>query len=247
MPVHDWTLVEAGIFHDFHTAWIPELRKALNRGILPDGYYALAEQHVGGSIADVLTLHGDRLEDGSNGGSNGRGLAVAEAPPRVRYRKTIEPVALLRRRSLAVRHVSGHRLVALVEILSPANKDRTERVDEFVSKVVSALDAGVHVLVVDLCPPGPRDPHGIHELIMQSLSDSEETYELPKDEPLTLASYEASAQIDAHVEYCAVGAELPDMPLFYQPGRYVNVPLPSTYSSAYAGMPAFWRNVLEGK
>lgn len=30
MPVHDWTRVEAGIFHDFHTAWIPELRRALN-------------------------------------------------------------------------------------------------------------------------------------------------------------------------------------------------------------------------
>jgi hypothetical protein len=57
MPVHHWTRVEAGICHDFHASWIPEIRKALNGGLLPDGYYALAEQHAGRTIADVLTLH----------------------------------------------------------------------------------------------------------------------------------------------------------------------------------------------
>ena len=57
MPVHDWTRVEAGIFHAFHVAWIPELQKTLNGGLLPEGYYALAEQHAGRAIADVLTLH----------------------------------------------------------------------------------------------------------------------------------------------------------------------------------------------
>lgn len=31
MPVHDWTRVEAGIFHHFHHAWIEENTRALNR------------------------------------------------------------------------------------------------------------------------------------------------------------------------------------------------------------------------
>ena len=57
MPVHDWTRVEAGIFHAFHVAWVPEIQKALNDGLLPEGYYALAEQHAGRAIADILTLH----------------------------------------------------------------------------------------------------------------------------------------------------------------------------------------------
>ncbi len=35
MPFHDWTRVEPGIFHDFHLAWIGELRRALNSGLLP--------------------------------------------------------------------------------------------------------------------------------------------------------------------------------------------------------------------
>jgi hypothetical protein len=54
MPVHDWTPVDAGIFHDLHVGWIPGIRKALNDGRLPEGYYALAEQHAGRPIADVL-------------------------------------------------------------------------------------------------------------------------------------------------------------------------------------------------
>src|SRR5947207_4024755 len=111
MPVHDWVRVEAGIFHAFHVAWIPELQKALNGGLLPEGYYALAELHAGRAIADVLTLHASpATSDRESLPPATGGTAVAEAPPRVRFRQTVEPAALARRRTLAIRHVSGHRL-----------------------------------------------------------------------------------------------------------------------------------------
>jgi hypothetical protein len=42
MPIHDWTRVDAGIFHDFHHTWITQIRRALNRGLLPSEYYASA-------------------------------------------------------------------------------------------------------------------------------------------------------------------------------------------------------------
>ena len=41
MPVHDWTRVDSGIYHAFHTAWAGEIQKALNGGLLPPGYYVL--------------------------------------------------------------------------------------------------------------------------------------------------------------------------------------------------------------
>jgi hypothetical protein len=44
MPVHDWTRVDAGTFHAFHTSWLAHLMEALNAGLLPRGYYALSEQ-----------------------------------------------------------------------------------------------------------------------------------------------------------------------------------------------------------
>lgn len=56
MPAHDWRRVSAGTFHDFHGSWITHPKEAMNGGLPPDGYYALAEQHLGGNIADVLTL-----------------------------------------------------------------------------------------------------------------------------------------------------------------------------------------------
>jgi Protein of unknown function (DUF4058) len=252
MPLHDWTRVDAGIFHDFHVAWIPEIRKALNGGLLPEGYYALAEQHAGRSIADLLTLHASpatpeqvpaRLPLPPATG----GVALADAPPRTRRRHTVEPEALARRRSLAIRHVSGHRLVALLEIVSPANKDRARHVEDFAARAVDALDAGVHLLVVDLFPPGPQGPYGIHGAIRQRLEQSDQPYDLPADEPLTLAAYAAGPRIEVFLEHLAVGAELPEMALFLRPDRYVNVPLAATYQAAYRGMPAFWRDVLEGR
>jgi hypothetical protein len=246
MPVHDWTLVEPGIFHDFHVAWLPEIRKALNGGLLPEGYYALAEQHAGRAIADVLTLHESphttvQLPLPPDTG----GTAVAEAAPRVRYKRTIEPAVLARRRSLAIRHVSGHRLVALIEIVSAANKDRASHVMEFAAKAASALDAGVHLLVVDLFPPGPCDPLGINGAILNVLEPAEEPECSTADEPLTLASYAAGPQVEVYLEHLAVGAPLISMPLFLRPDRYVDAPLEQTYQAAYAGMPRFWRDVLE--
>jgi hypothetical protein len=251
MPVHDWTRVEAGIFHAFHTTWIAEIQSALNGGLLPEGYYALAEQHAGRSIADVLTLHTSAppvppakplpLPPATGG------TVVAEAPPRVRRKQTVDQATLSRRRTLAVRHVSGHRLVALVEIVSPANKDRVRHVEDFAAKAESALDAGVHLLLVDLFPPGPHDPCGMHGVILQRLEQSDEAYDLPANEPLTLASYAAGPRVDIYLEHLAAGAPLPEMPLFLRPDRYVNVPLEPTYQAGYRGMPAFWRQVLEGQ
>jgi hypothetical protein len=239
MPLHDWTRVDAGIFHAFHVAWIPEIQKALNSGLLPEGYYALAEQHAGPPAHEPVS---ERLLLPPATG----GVAVTDTPPRTRRRHTVEPAALGRRRSLAIRHVSGHRLVALIEIVSPANKDRSSHVEEFVAKAVSALELGVHLLLVDLLPPGPHDPSGMYGAILQGLEQSDQPYDVPADALATLASYAAGPVVDIYVEHVAVGASLPEMALFLRPDRYVNVPLEPTYQAAYGSMPAFWRRFLEG-
>ena len=49
MPVHNWTRVSDGTFHDFHYSWVLEIKRALKRGLLPKGYYVMAEQ-IGGDI-----------------------------------------------------------------------------------------------------------------------------------------------------------------------------------------------------
>lgn len=252
MPVHDWTRVSAGTFHAFHLAWLAELQKSLNRGLLPEGYYALAEQVAGEIGPDVLALQiGGRDAAGggrSNGGSESDdegGVAVAVAPPHVRLTATLNEahLATVRRRRLVIRHSSGDRVVAFVEIVSPGNKDRSRMLESFLNKAVSAILGGVHLLVIDLFPPGAFDPEGIHGAIWSSLDGP--GYEAPDDAPLTLAAYSASPWCRAYVEPTAVGTPLIDMPLFFTGDHYVNVPLEATYQAAWEGVPDRWRRVIE--
>jgi hypothetical protein len=244
MPVHDWTRVNAGTFHHFHGSWIVHLSEALNGGLLPEGFYAMAEQHAGRMIADVLTLQTGDLQPT---GPGGRGpVAATETPPRVSRKVLPSPEATYRalRRTLAIRHVSDHRIVALLEILSPGNKDRASSVLDFVDKAHSALKHDCHLLVIDLFPPGPWDPHGIHGAIWEDLGPVDDLPEPGK--PLTLAAYVAGQLPEAYLEPLAVGDALPEMPLFLDRGYYVNVPLEPTYEAAYRGVPAPWRRTLEG-
>jgi hypothetical protein len=250
MPVHDWTRVKAGIFHDFHHDWITMLKRALNAGLLPAGYYALAEQVAGGLGPDVLTLDvtppGPPRAQGNTQAPPAppAGIALASAPPKVRFTAAAEMDQYARRRSrVAIRHSSGHEVVALIEIVSPGNKASRHLLRAFVEKAVEVLEAGVHLLVADLFPPGPRDPEGIHAAIWSEIGD--DGFQLPPDKPLTLASYAAGPLKRAFIEPAAVGDVLPDMPLFLQPESYVPVPLEATYQSAWEGVPKFWRDQLQ--
>ncbi len=195
-------------------------------------------------LVDILTLHVDEPPPIDRGA---RAVAVADAPPRVSRKRVAGPNAAFRasQRTLAVRHVSGHHLVALIEIVSPANKDRPTSVRDFVEKVHAALRHGCHVLLLDLFPHGLHDPHGMHAAVWEDLDPEEEP--LPNDQPLSLASYMAGKIPEAYVEPLAVGAALPEMPLFLETSWYLNVPLEATYEAAYRGMPAYWRGVLEGR
>jgi hypothetical protein len=245
MPVHDWTRVQAGTFHHFHCAWITHLAEALNGGILPAGFYAMAEQHAGQLIPDVLTL---RLpEPLLDTPIHGEAVAVAEAPPRVTHRLIASPEATYRllRRTLTIRHTSRHRIVAILEVVSPANKDRDSSVEEFVDKIDSALHLGCHVLLVDLLPPGLHDPRGIHGSVWDRY-DSAPGEGIPTARPFALASYVARPLAEAYVEYVALGQDLPEMPLFLQVDSYVNVPLEPTYQAAHRGLPLHLRQVLDG-
>jgi hypothetical protein len=44
MPLRDWTRVPGCVYHDFHTGFLVAIRRVLNSGVLPEGYYALADQ-----------------------------------------------------------------------------------------------------------------------------------------------------------------------------------------------------------
>lgn len=242
MPIHDWTRVDAGLFHAFHQRWISALSDALNLGGLPPGYFALAEQNIRGPIPDILTL---QLSPEAEGPSNGAvELAVAMAPPRTRLVRRSEAESYAEKANrISVRHRHGD-IVAIIEIVSPGNKGSRAELQAFVQKAAELIRQRIHLLVIDLFPPGPRDPLGIHKLIWDEFV--EEEFELPPDKPLILASYDAGPPHMAYIEPVAVGDVLPDMPLFLRPGHYVPSPLEATYQTSWQVFPAAMKRLLEG-
>ena len=249
MPIHDWTRVTAGAWHAFHLSWISEIQEALNAGLLPAEYYAQAEQIAGPLGPDVLTLrephvHSNVDPSAQTSDDTSSGMAVATAPPPVRMTTEAEMNDYVwKRRTVVIRHSSGDHIVALLEIVCPGNKSARHAVRSFAEKAIEALYRGYHLLIVDLFPPGPRDPQGIHAIIWGEISD--EPFELPPGEPLTLVAYNAGPRKIGYIEPTAVGRELIGMPLFLTPEVYINVPLESTYRAAYRGVPRKWREVLE--
>ncbi len=118
MPIHDWSKVDAGIFQHFHHAWIEEIARALNRGVLPGDYYAMAEQHASQFGPDVLTLRSRPLADSAfdeieplTNGSGGTDVGVVVANPKARLAGETDLEFYRRKQNVvAVRHVSGDRL-----------------------------------------------------------------------------------------------------------------------------------------
>ncbi len=218
----------------------------------------MAEQHAGQSIPDILTLTSpawlasDRVESSRGDYSNGAptdapppqgAVALADAPPQVSFRSVPSEVAIYReqRRTISIRQEPENRVVAMIEVLSPGNKDGSKAMDEFVAKSIEVMDAGIHLLIVDLFPTSVCNPEGIHGLLWN------DSFKLPDDRRLTLVSYRIDVLNEAFIEPVAVGQEMHDMPVFLDRAWYVNAPLRSTYESAWRGVPKPFQGVLEAK
>lgn len=200
MPIHDWSRVEVGVFHDFHQAWTIEVINALNCGGLSPEYFAMAE-----------------------------------APPQARFVTSAEPDRYAGKANrIVIKHPLGE-VVAVIEVVSPGNKNSRHALRSFVEKAEQLLRQGINLLVVDLFPPSLRDPQGIHKAIWDEIQD--EPFELPLDKPLAVAAYSAAEPYTAYVEPVAIGDLLPELPIFLEPGIYVPAPLESTYQSTWAKCP----------
>lgn len=241
MPMHDWSRVQSGVYHNFHYRWIAAIMDRLNAGLLPKGMIAMAEQIIGGPEPDVVTLQQNDIVFSANGG----GVAtMTEVLPKPKTEFVI-PVEVERYSAKANRVVVRHSLgkvVAVVELVSPGNKDSRHAVRSFVEKTVDLLYDNINLLVIDPFPPGPRDPQGIHKAIWDEITD--EPFELPTDRKLTLAAYQAAPIKTAYVEPFAVGNPIPDMPLFLHNDFYINVPLEATYMDTWNVLPQMLRDLV---
>ena len=255
MPIHDWSRVPGAVFHSFHNGWIHAISDALNDGVLPPGYHALGERRIAGIEPDVLAFRGPAKSGtggdapagpGSPAGSGGGGLSLAVRPPAVSLVERGDPAAEADREAVVtVRAAADRGVVAVIEVASPGNKDRRRRLDAFLGKNVGLIAAGVHLLLVDLHPPGPLDPGGPHPALWERLTGRDRAAgNGAAAAVLTQASYLAGDPPRAFVEPARVGGELTDMPLFLTADLYVEVPLGATYAERVRRLPGPYRDDL---
>jgi hypothetical protein len=240
MPIHDWSRVPAGLLHHFHQHWSIEIAATLNRGRLPKGIAALVEQRSGPRESDVPAI--ETRAKANSGFGDDAGI-VTMAPPVTRFvSRTTKQIYATRANLIVLKHHLG-RTIAVIEIVSPGNKDSRAALRDFVDKTIQLLRAGIHVLTIDLFPPTPRDPLGMHKVIWDEIEEKD--FAMPTGKDRILASYETGGVQACYVEPIGVGDVLPDMPLFLANGWHVSVPLESTYQATWNACPEELRVAVE--
>lgn len=224
-------LSQARHWEDFHNGWAYEIKRALNRRVLPPGYYAEAQVHIGSRVeVDVATF--ERAAPEHSGVSGNGGIAVAVetwSPPTTAL---IMPAVFPDEIEVQVIHtLGGPHLVGAIELVSPGNKDRREACRAFAAKCASYLQQGVGLVIIDVVTERLANLH--NELI--DLLEQPQTFRFAEETPLYAASYrpsrQASAdQIELWLNPLAVGQVLPTVPLALRGGPTVPVELEATYT-----------------
>jgi hypothetical protein len=155
MPLRDHfrpPLDESRSWDELHGAWPTVIVMALNPK-LPPRYVAAPRVHLGphGEI-DVTAYEADETGFGAVAtGGGDPGVATAVWAPPLPTLDVADDLADQDEYEVRVYDIHRHRrLVAAVEIVSPANKDRPEHRRVFVAKCAELLRQQVSVAIVDL-------------------------------------------------------------------------------------------------
>ena len=218
-------------WESFHSRWANSMADALNRD-LPARFVAEVQIHLGNQVeADVAEFEqkeGTINEPGKNGG-----VAVQTwAPPMpsltipALYPDDLE-VQVLDQRDDA-------RLVGVVELLSPRNKDREESRIAFAAKCAAYLQRGIGLIILDIVTSRQANLHG--ELLHMLGQENGPPMGTP---PLYAVAYRAarrgdSNEIDIWPETLAIGQRLPVLPLSLRGSGAVPLDLEATYMDARA-------------
>jgi hypothetical protein len=220
-PLRSW--------ESFHSRWANSMADAFQR-ILPPRYFAEVQIHLGTQVeADVAEFE-QSLQQTGNGAAGGAALQTYAPPAAVFVLPAVFPDDL----EVHVRDErEDARLVGVVELVSPRNKDRVESRRAFAAKCLAYLQRGIGVMVVDIVTSRGGNMH--NELI--SLMALGATFLLAAEVNLYAVSYHPSRHaekdsIAVRPEALAVGATLPTLPLALRGFGMVPVDLEATYSQA---------------
>lgn len=224
-------LVPARRWESFHAVWATALMGQLNNKVLPEGYFAETQVHMGSRVeVDVATM--ERLASAApRDGPTATATLEAWAPAAPAL---VMPSVFPDEIEIQVFGASaGATLVAAIELVSPGNKDRPEARRAFAAKCASYLHTGIGVVVVDVVTERLENMH--NELVR--LMEQAETFRFPGETQLYAAAYrpvrvEAGDTIEVWPVPLTVGRPLPVLPLALRGGPTLPVDLEEAYTGA---------------
>jgi hypothetical protein len=220
-------------WEELHGAWPSSIAFRLNK-ILPPEYRSGLKVHLGNAVEiDVAAF--ELEHDGGYENGNHSETALSWEPD--------APTVLLDTEELTppeyeVRVYDQHhtrRLVAAVEIVSPANKDRGEHREAFVSKCHAMLHQDVCVVIVDpvtersanlyaeLADRLGADPPAIADASIYAVS-------------CRLLGFRDRTRVYAWERQLSVGSPLPTLPLWLSESLKVPLELEATYEDTCRGL-----------
>jgi hypothetical protein len=218
-----------------HATW-PVMIVALLRRRLPRRYFAEPRVHAGSSAEIDVSTFADEGEAGlgaGDGNANG-GIATAVwAPPQPTLAVATDLPAQDVYEVLVYDEKRHCRLVAAVEIVSPANKDRPEHRRLFVSKCAGLLRERVSVVVVDVVTTRGQN---LYAELLALLGQSD-----PGLHPEPPALYASACRLtkpanewllEAWVQPLGLGRPLPTVPLWLADDLAVPLELDESYEQS---------------
>jgi hypothetical protein len=152
-------LEQDDVWHDFHESFVPAIRRALVVQLPPHYIVKLDEEvyihdrseetRTFGGRADVFVAEGSERQEAETA------TAVLEAPS---YAMIPPAVDVERLSYIEIRDQKSRELVAVIEVLSPANKKRSDDRAQYLRKRQQLLRSDAHLIELDLLRGGERLP-----------------------------------------------------------------------------------------
>jgi hypothetical protein len=214
----------------FHGMWPAMMVQRLNE-VLPVDFAAEPRVHLGADFeVDVCTYEDDEAKRAPSVPGEAAGRVATQAPPQPTF---VVDTDLAEQYEYEVRIYDASRgrlLVAAIEIVSPANKDRRENRGAFVTKCAALVQQDVCVSIVDLVTT--RHFNLYAELL--ALLDVSDPAFAPTPPPVYAATCRGRkmghrTRVEAWAHPLAVGQALPTLPVWLSAKLSVSLDLEATY------------------
>lgn len=220
-------------WESFHTQWATSIARTLNRTLPSPRYFAEVQAHLGAQVeSDVAEFENRYLAAEAGNGAPGSVAVQTETLPAV---TAAMPAQFPDDIEVLIQDSEAGRLVAVVELISPRNKDRAEARRAFAVKTAAYLQRGVGVVVADVVTSRRFNLHNELVALLQLPG-----FARPDEEYLYAVAYrparrEDSNWIDFWWRPLAVGEKLPELPLALRGSGCIRLDLEATYTDARQG------------